>query len=78
MVTWNLAEARKVATAKQHKGAVWSLSYSAGTGDLLASGDHFCPTPTVTHQSFDLGNGKFHLDSDRPGNVSGGRFHVGV
>ena len=39
MITWNLAEARKVATAKQHKGPVWSLSYSAGTGDLLASGD---------------------------------------
>ena len=41
IITWNLAEARKVATAKQHRGAVWSLSYSAGTGDLLASGEVF-------------------------------------
>lgn len=38
VITWDLAEARKLQTADKHKGAVWSLSYSHGPKHLLASG----------------------------------------
>ena len=35
---WDLGSARKVASLTGHRGPVWSLSYSSGTGALLASG----------------------------------------
>ena len=38
IMTWDLAEANKLASAAKHAGAVWSLAYSQGDGGLLASG----------------------------------------
>lgn len=38
IVTWDLAEAKKLQSAQKHKNAVWSLAYSSGNGSLLASG----------------------------------------
>ena len=38
IITWDLAEAKKLASAAKHAGAVWSLAYSQGDGGLLASG----------------------------------------
>ena len=35
---WDLGSARKVTTLYGHRGPVWALSYSCGTGALLASG----------------------------------------
>lgn len=38
LVAWDLAASKRLATASQHKGPVWSLAYSQGDGALLASG----------------------------------------
>ena len=38
MHIWDLGSARKVALLTGHRGPVWSLSYSSGSGALLASG----------------------------------------
>ena len=35
---WDLGSARKISTLQGHRGPVWSLSFSAGPGALLASG----------------------------------------
>lgn len=38
LIAWDLATSKRLATASQHKGPVWSLAYSQGDGALLASG----------------------------------------
>lgn len=38
LVAWDLASSKRLATASQHKGPVWSMAYSQGDGALLASG----------------------------------------
>lgn len=38
IMIWDLGEAKRLQTAQKHKGAIWSLSYSSGSGSLLASG----------------------------------------
>lgn len=42
LIAWDLASSRRLATASQHRGPIWSLAYSQGEGSLLASGgaDH--------------------------------------
>jgi transcription initiation factor TFIID subunit 5 len=42
VVAWDLATSRRLASASEHRGPVWSLAYSQGEGALLASGgaDH--------------------------------------
>lgn len=44
VITWDLAEAKRLQSAQKHKGAVWSLSYSKGSGALLASGHSLSAT----------------------------------
>ena len=38
ILVWDLGTARKVSNLQGHCGPVWSLSYSGGSGALLASG----------------------------------------
>ena len=43
VITWDLAQAKQLRSGEKHKAAVWSLSFSNGGGNLLASGQllHF-------------------------------------
>lgn len=38
LIVWDLATAKRLTTAHEHRGPVWSLAYSQGEGALLASG----------------------------------------
>ena len=39
IAVWDLGQARRVASFTEHRGPVWSLSFSGGSGNaLLASG----------------------------------------
>lgn len=38
VMTWDLKDARRIALSPQHAGPVWSLAYSNGSDNILASG----------------------------------------
>lgn len=42
VIHWDLREAKRIASAEKHKAAVWSLAFSRGSGEMLASGEPLC------------------------------------
>ncbi len=74
LIAWDLASSRRLATASQHRGPIWSLAYSQGEGSLLASGgaDHTVRTWNAKPAAAAGAAGGAAAAGKRPGSAGAG------